>query len=183
MASVCLICLQVWEIWVRIHSTPSTVWHSFRLSCPVRQSVGSKFNLRSPQLQPEFQTDSFDSHTPLMQLSGVCDLQECLKFRVVRCWEKQRSVTVESGPLVFLFLMFWCIGLKVCNTFSLVIRTFLAIIYGSALPIPVALLVVLRQTKSGESWEFISQIAKSYRIIINKAWKASGSSFGNIFDV
>ena len=28
---------------------------------------------------------------------------------------------MESGLLVFLFLMFWCIGLKVCNTFSLVI--------------------------------------------------------------
>ena len=26
----------------------STVWHSTRLSCPVHQSVGNKFNLRSP---------------------------------------------------------------------------------------------------------------------------------------
>ena len=54
---------------------------------------------------------------------------------------------MESGLLVFLFFIFWCIGLKVCNTFSLVIRSFFSnhlwIILKSWLHFPVALLVVL----------------------------------------
>ena len=64
-ASVCLICSQVWEIWVRVHNTPVDRVEFNPSISSVHQSVGNKFNIRSPLLRPEFQSDSFDSHTLL----------------------------------------------------------------------------------------------------------------------
>ena len=130
MASVCKFGRSGYEFrsdGVRVYSTPvDRVAFNPSIS-PVHQSVDSKFNLKSPQLliSDRFLRLAYSSQ----QLREVCESNECLKFRLFRSREKQKSVTVESGLLVFLFLMFWCIGLKVCNTFSLVIRTFLAIIY------------------------------------------------------
>ena len=92
----------------------------------------------------------------------------------------------------FPFFIFWYIGLKVCNTLALsfcAARLFESSLWllildesflVAALPPACCSISCFRKTRSEESWEII---AKSYRIMINKAWKASGSSFGYIFDV